>query len=420
MMVIYSPLLAGISLAALLLSVLLRIAYFQSAKLANANVLSTQAIENTSFIESIRGIKVIKLFCQEENRQRIWQFKREASAAALLSSNRLASNFDVAANTATGAELLAFVYVVGGLVSTGEMTLGMAFAFQSHRQHFMGSALRLVEQVMSYRLMDVHLERLADIVRAQPEDPRQSRRVVTDADRFSTLRLKEICFRYGKDEPLVLAGASLEIPKGNTVAIVGASGAGKSTFLKLLCCLVPSESGEYLVDGLRLSDYGVRRLRDQLGVVSQEDTLFAGSISENITFFDADADYAWMVDCCKVSAIHEEILHMPMGYETPVGDMGSNLSGGQKQRVLLARALYKRPTMLVLDEGTAHLDLVTEATVAANIRQLGISRVIVAHRPETIRSADVIMALIHGRLTDVTADVKAGMEASGPRKSSAG
>lgn len=179
--------------------------------------------------------------------------------------------------------------------------------------------------------------------------------------------------------------------------LVGPSGAGKTTLFKILCGLLQPTSGRMLIDGIPVQEFGARNYRMHLGAVSQEDTLFAGSLAENIAFFDPDYDMDRIIDCCRRAAIHDDIMRMSMKYETSVGDMGSNLSGGQKQRVLLARALYHSPGVLMLDEGTAHLDVATESRVVEAIKQLGGTRILVAHRPETIKMADIIYHIVDGQ-----------------------
>ncbi|MGH8078197.1 MAG: ATP-binding cassette domain-containing protein, partial [Lysobacter sp.] len=217
---------------------------------------------------------------------------------------------------------------------------------------------------------------------------------------FSRIQLENISFSYGLGLPPVLKGVNLSIEPSKTTAIVGPSGSGKTTLLKILCGVLEPTEGRVLVDGIPLREYGTRAYRNQLGVVSQEDTLFAGSLAENIAFFDSDYSMEWIAECCRRASIHEDIMRMPMKYETLVGDMGSNLSGGQKQRILLARALYKKPAMLLLDEGTAHLDVATESRVMGSLNRSGETRVVVAHRPETIRSADKVIRILEGKATE--------------------
>jgi len=196
----------------------------------------------------------------------------------------------------------------------------------------------------------------------------------------------------------VLRRLNLRIEPGDSVAIVGPSGCGKTTLLKCMLGILAPQAGQIRIGGVDLQQLGLRAWRDMIGTVMQEDQLFAGSIIDNITFFDADADTAWAEQCARVAAIADEIEAMPMGWHTLVGDMGTSLSGGQRQRILLARALYKRPKFLFLDEATSALDVEREREVNAAIRQLAITRVIVAHRPETIASAGRVIVLQEGRV----------------------
>ena len=190
-----------------------------------------------------------------------------------------------------------------------------------------------------------------------------------------------------------LGPLSLELPSGTRTALVGPSGCGKTTLVKLMLGLLPCSEGQVRIGGIALDRLDRDALRAQVGTVMQDDQLFAGSIADNITFFDPAPDWEQVERCARLAAVHDEIAAMPLQYHTMVGDMGSVLSGGQKQRVLLARALYKRPRILVLDEATSHLDIDAERLVNDAVMQLPLTRVIVAHRPETIASADRVIAL---------------------------
>jgi ATP-binding cassette subfamily B protein RaxB len=170
--------------------------------------------------------------------------------------------------------------------------------------------------------------------------------------------------------------------------MMGPSGGGKTTLVKIMLGLLEPTSGEVLVDGIPLSTIGAQAYREQVGAVMQEDQLLSGSIADNICFFDPAYDQDRMIECARLAGVHDEIMTMPMTYNSLIGDMGSSLSGGQKQRVLLARALYRQPKLLFLDEGTAHLDTEKEAEVHRNLRALSMTRINIAHRPGMSAAAD--------------------------------
>lgn len=215
----------------------------------------------------------------------------------------------------------------------------------------------------------------------------------------------------GPNEPFVLENVSFTIAPGDAVAITGPSGCGKTTLLKLLCGLLEPTSGQILVDGVPLARIGPEAWRAWIGVVMQDDALFAGSIADNIAFFAADADPDEIEDSARRAAVHDDIEAMPMGYGTLIGDMGTSLSGGQKQRVLLARALYRRPGLLLLDEATSHLDVAREQTVNETLASLAITRIVVAHRPETIRASARVLRLDRG---GIVSDGPPGPQADSP------
>ena len=191
----------------------------------------------------------------------------------------------------------------------------------------------------------------------------------------------------------MLENISFKVGAGAFVNVMGASGGGKTTLLKIMLGLLEPTSGEVLIDGIPLQTLGVREYREQIGAVMQEDQLLSGSIAENISFFDPHFDNDRVMSCAQVAGVHDEIMTMPMGYSSLIGDMGSSLSGGQKQRVLLARALYKQPRVLFLDEGTAHLDVAKEKEINQRLRRLDITRISVAHRPEIMHGADTALQI---------------------------
>jgi ATP-binding cassette, subfamily B, bacterial CvaB/MchF/RaxB len=282
-------------------------------------------------------------------------------------------------------------------------TVGMLVAFLAYKTQFVTRSVSLIEQAIGFKMLSIHLERLTDIVLTEVEQPDPVDGVTRKAI-SGRLALRNVSFRYAEGEDLVLDDCSCEIEAGKSTVIVGQTGSGKTTLARIMLGLLEPEHGDVMVDGQRLSEYGRRVFRLQTGTVMQDDQLFAGSIVENITFFHPEIDMGRVTAVTKIAQIHEDIMAMPMKYETLVGDMGSALSGGQKQRVLLARAIYSAPPLLVLDESTSHLDIFTEQRVSQAISEMGITRIQIAHRPETIRKADQIILMENGKIRAISHD----------------
>jgi len=291
-----------------------------------------------------------------------------------------------------GVENIVTVYLAAMLAFENVITVGMIFAFMAYKMHFTDKASALVEKMLGFRLLDLHLERIADIA-LTPLERGHDRPLAYAAPIQGELELRNVCFRYAETERFILENISLKVEAGKFVTIMGPSGGGKTTLLKIMLGLLEPTSGEVLVDGVSLQTVGVRVYREQVAAVMQEDQLLSGSIAENICFFDPAFDDEKMMLCAQMAGIHEEIMRMPMAYNSLVGDMGSSLSGGQKQRVLLARALYKTPKILFLDEGTAHLDVEKEKQITKRLQSLSITRISVAHRPEIMNGADMILSI---------------------------
>jgi ATP-binding cassette, subfamily B, bacterial CvaB/MchF/RaxB len=286
-----------------------------------------------------------------------------------------------------GVEMIVIVYLAATLVLRNQLTVGMIFAFMAYRQHFIDKTVALIEKALEFRLLGLHLERLSDIALTQLEkghdQPLSYARPI-----LGGIELRNVFFRYAETEPFVLEDINLSVHPGEFVTIIGPSGGGKTTLIKLMLGLLEPTSGEVLVDGIPLSAMGSRVYRERVAAVMQEDHLLSGSIADNISFFDVNYDHEKVMQCARLAGIHDEIMAMPMTYNSLVGDMGSSLSGGQKQRVLLARALYREPSILFLDEGTAHLDVNNERFINESLRELRMTRISVAHRPDMASGAD--------------------------------
>jgi ATP-binding cassette subfamily B protein RaxB len=396
----YSVPLTLLAISAFALYSLLRAIAFPLQRARQEHMIQTSAKEQTVLIETIRGITPLRLSNGEGLRHALWQGKLGDSANASVAERRVAIWLTAAETGIFGLEAVLSIWLATHYVLDGSFTVGMVFAFAAYKLQLMGKTVSLIEQAISFRMLGLHLERLADVALTE-EAPGMSGPPASPAQLNGRLELRDITFRYAAGEPAVLDGASLVVEPGEHVAITGPSGGGKSTLVKILLGLAEPESGQVLVDGVPLAQFGYKNFYTQLGVVLQDDSLFTGSIGENITMFDESPDPLRLEQAARDAAIHDEIMTMPMRYESIVGDMGSAISGGQKQRVLLARALYRRPRLLVVDEGTSHLDLERERHVNDAIGRAGITRIIIAHRPETIRSAAKIYRLEHGRLSVV-------------------
>lgn len=403
-MFFYSPTLALIALAAFALYLIVRTVSFAFERDAIEETITTSAAEQSTLIETLRGMTALRLFNRETLRHAMWQGKLTDNVNADVRRARIGIWQQTANGLLFGAENILTIFLAVGFVLEGGFSVGMVFAYMAYKTQFTQTAAGLVDQFIAFRMIGLHLERLSDIALSN-EDVSFGPSAEVQTELRGRIELKDIRFRYAPSDPLVLDGVNLMVEPGDHIAITGPSGGGKSTLVKILLGLVEPDSGEMLVDGMPLDRFGYKSYHEQIAAVLQEDTLFAGTLADNIALFDDTPDMALVMGAAQAAAIHEDIVRMPMQYETLVGDMGSTLSGGQKQRVLLARALYRRPKLLVMDEGTAHLDNEHEKAVNAAISQLGITRVVIAHRQETIAAAQFIYFLENNELKRFDTDM---------------
>lgn len=400
LMFIYSPTLAFVALSFMAAYFLLR--YFSYAPLRkySEDAIVASAKEQTNFLETIRGVMSIKLFARENSRQQQWQ----NLYADTINSNVKVAKLNIWFGTANalifGLEHVVLVYIAIEFAMDAELSVGMIFAFMAYKRQFTDKAAMLIERLIEFKMLRLHLDRLSDITSAERE-PIEEAASTPHLIEDGRIEIKSLSYAYDNDSEQILNGISFEVNSGETVAIVGTSGCGKTTLLKLMLGLFEANSGEILIDGKSIKQIGYSRYREQISAVMQDDELFGGSLGENIAFFDTEIDIERVVKCAIQACIHDDIMAMPMSYETFIGDMGSALSGGQKQRILLARALYQKPRILFMDEGTAHLDVETERLVNRSISKLGITRVIVAHRPETIKMADRVLSMENKILKEI-------------------
>jgi len=412
LMFIYSGLLAGIAVAALTIFIVIRVAFLQALRLRNLDVITTAAKENSNFIESVRGIAAIKAFGQEGNRQRLWQKTKADAVNAQIKLGRLSAGFDALGQFVIAIERVIFVYLAITLAFDSLLTIGMIFAFQAYKQQFLDAGMRLTQQAINFQIVKVHLTRIADIALSRTEDS-EIEKSREEPDFSKPLIVERLSFRYGQNEPWTLKNVDLTIEPGEFVAVTGPSGGGKTTLVKVIMGLFEPSTGTVRLGDRPISSLQKSRYRRGIGLVAQGDMLYAGSLAENIAFFDPQIDMDRVREVATQARIASEIEGMPMGYESLVGDMGSILSQGQLQRVLLARALYPRPKVLILDEGTANLDDMNETEILKTISELKITRIAIAHRPATIRMADRIVTVNDGFVKPVNPPVPFNVRSSG-------
>lgn len=396
-MFLLAPALAGIVLFGGLCYAVLRWASYTPLRRASAEAIVWGARRDSHFLETMRGIRTIKVFNAQDDRRAQWINLLVETVNRQLTADKLRLMFKTANSLLFGLLGIAIIWLGARKVLDTQMSVGLLIAFIAYKDQFLGRLTELVNKAVDLTMLRLHAERLADIA-LTPAEKRDDMEGVTKAPASVRIELRNVCFRYGEQEPWVLEDVNLTVYPKESVAIVGPSGCGKTTLLKILAGLLRPTRGEILVNGIPLTQFGLAQYRSILGVVMQDDNLFAGSIAENICFFSDRPNRQLIEDCAMLAAIHDDIAAMPMGYSTLIGDMGTVLSGGQKQRVLLARALYRWPALLLLDEATSHLDVEKEKAVNTALKASGLTRVSIAHRPETIRAADRIIELAGGKV----------------------
>jgi ATP-binding cassette subfamily B protein RaxB len=395
LMLLYSPVLTAIAVVSVLLYAGVRGLWFGPMRNAMAEHLVRNANEASFLLETVRGMRTIRLFSRHTERLGAWQSLMVADVNANLKVQKLEVFYRLMRGTLSGAFALLLLWWGARDVMAGTMSVGMLLAFLAYRNQFDSRFTELVNKWIDLRMLGLDAQRLADIVLTAPEAATAGL-MFKAPTKPPSIEIKDLHFRYSEGTPDVLAGLSLTIPAGQSVAIAGASGGGKTTLVNLLLGVYSPQHGDIRIDGVPLDQLGVAQWRNQVATVMQDDVLFAGSIADNISFFDPVPDLAWLERCAGMAAIHDDIAKMPMAYQTLVGDMGSTLSGGQKQRVLLARALYRRPLVLILDEATSHLDITRESDVNQAIASMPLTRIVVAHRQQTLASVDRVVELENG------------------------
>jgi colicin V processing peptidase. Cysteine peptidase. MEROPS family C39 len=396
LMLFYSWKLALVTLLAVILYLGIRAVAYRPVRDRTEQQLVAGAKQQTHLLESLRGMQSLKIAGEESQRRSTYDNLMHDTVNQEVRLARMGLGFNSASQLVFGIERIAVIWIGATLALQNVFSVGMLIAYLAYKDQFAGRMAALIDKWVEFRMLRLHGERLADIVLTAPEEQAAQPEALPPAT--TRIEVENLSFRYGDGEPWVLKDCSFMIEAGESVAIVGASGCGKTTLVKLLLGLLPPTEGSIRIGGHDLHRIGPRNVRAIVGAVMQDDQLFAGSVADNISFFDPEMDQARIEAAARLAAVHDEIAAMPMGYHSLIGDMGSSLSGGQKQRVILARALYRNPKLLFLDEATSHLDVMKERLVNDAVKALSLTKVIVAHRPETIASADRVLVMEQGSI----------------------
>ena len=396
LMFVYSPKLAWIAIFTMGLYALIRWIWYAPLKRATEAQIIHAAKQSSHFMETVRGAKTIKLFQRQDVRRSTWLNLMVNQVNAGLTTQKLGLGFSLANGVLFGIQNILIIWLGATLVLEGNFTVGVLMAFMAYKGQFDSRVAGLIDKFIEVKMLQIDVERLSDIVLTEQEKLYGDAEITNVDQVENAIEVENLHFKYSENDPYVLKGISFKIPQNQSVAIVGATGCGKTTLLHVLLGVFKQNEGEVKIMGRDFEQLGLNAVRDQVATVLQDDILFAGSIAENICFFDSNPDMQWVQQCAAYAAIHDDISRMPMGYQTLVGDIGNMLSGGQKQRILLARAIYKKPKILFMDEATSSLDVLKEQEVNANLKHLNITKLIIAHRPETISSAERIIALQDG------------------------
>lgn len=408
-MLAYSVKLTLVVIAVVVLYSLLRWLFFYPVRRLNKETLHADAEQQSYFMQTVRAIRTLKLSNASNASHAKWLNKFTLAMNKRIHLARWNIRFTTINKLMFGIENLVVVYLAALLVLEQSLTVGMLFAFMSYKTRFVESMSSLINTWIEFKMLSVHLHRVSDILLTPPElndqlashQSMQLSKLAKQMPKFDEsnnnavpsihVQAKNLSYRYGDDMPYVFENISFSLEAGHSLAIIGPSGCGKSTLLNCLLGLLETNNGSIIINGQPLLPQN--RSAHGIAAVLQDDQLLSGSILENISQFDENINIERAVLSAQIACIHEDIMAMTMQYQSTIGDMGDALSGGQKQRLLIARALYQQPQLLLLDEASSHLDTATEQRLNANLQQLNITKIMIAHRQETIASAQHIVQL---------------------------
>ncbi len=392
MMALYGGWLTWFVLGFTAVYVIIRLLTYGHYRQVSEETLVRGARASSYFMETLYGIATVKIQGMTERRGTHWLNLKIDAINSGIKLNKMDLLFGGVNTFVATCDQIAILWLGAGLVIDNQMTIGMFVAFGAFRGQFSDRIASLTNFLLQLRIMSLHNERIADIALHQREEKKADIDYIATMNPVS-LEISDISYSYDSQSAAIFSSLSFSISPGESVAITGNSGSGKTTLMKILCGLLEPDTGKVIVNGIDIRQTGINNYHKMIACIMQDDRLFSGSIRENICGFVENVDESWMIECARTSHIHDVIMKMPMGYDTLIGELGEGLSGGQKQRVFIARALYKKPSILFMDEATSSLDSNSERFVNGEIKKLNITRVIIAHREKTLKAVDRIIAI---------------------------
>lgn len=392
MMLLYGGYLTWIVLCFTTIYIFIRLVTYGNYRQISEECLVREARAASYFMETLYGIATVKIQGMVGIRGAYWLNMKIDAINSGIKLTRMDLLFGGINTFVTACDQVVILWLGAGLVIDNQMTIGMFVAFSSFRGQFSERVTSLTSFLLQLKIMSLHNERIADIALHEKEEKKHEIEIVAHMGPIS-LETNDLSYRYDSQSAPIFSALSLSVAPGESVAITGASGAGKTTLMKVLCGLFEPDSGRVLINGIDIRQMGINNYHRMIACVMQDDRLFSGSIRENICGFAEEIDEEWMVECARASHIHDVIMNMPMGYETLIGELGEGLSGGQKQRIFIARALYRKPGILFMDEATSALDSESEHFVNVAIKNMNITRVIIAHRETTLKTVDRVISI---------------------------
>jgi len=372
------------------LYITLRLATYSRYRQLYEESIINKARAGSYFMETLYGISTVKMQSMTGVRSSQWLNLEIDTVNTGIKITKMDTLFSTILTLISASDHIVILWLGVNLVLENKMTIGMFVAFGVFRSQFSDRIISLLGHLLQLRMLSLHNERVSDIALTDKEDE-----ISTFSSRSYngavSVECQDLSFQYDDFGSPVISNLNIFVQAGECVAITGPSGTGKSTLIKLMCGLFQPTSGKILINGEEIKTNRLIDYRSSVGCVMQDDKLFSGSLRENICCFSVSVDEDWMIKCAKASYIYEYIISLPMGFDTLVGELGDGLSGGQKQRIFIARALYRKPSVLFLDEATSALDHTSEQCVNQAIKSMDITRIIIAHRETTIQSADRII-----------------------------